>query len=139
MEITGVLKSWAIPKGPSLNPKERRLAIAVEDHARDYIDFEGIIPKGTYGAGAVLVWDRGTYQERGDKNIEKQYKEGQMKFTLTGKKLKGDFLLLQTKMGGQQKNWLLIKEKDAFASTENILKKDNSVKSGKKIKDLEDE
>ncbi len=136
MKIKGVLKSWAIPKGPSMNPQEKRLAVAVEDHPLSYINFEGIIPEGEYGAGAVLVWDLGKYKTIGEDGIEKQYKNGKMKFNLEGKKLKGGFALIQTKIGGKDKNWLLIKEKDRYALKKDILKEEKSVKSGRKIKDL---
>jgi len=115
MQIENVLKSWAIPKGPSMNPQEKRLAVAVEDHPLSYINFEGIIPEGEYGAGVVLVWDRGTYKPIGEESIEKQYKKGRMKFNLEGEKLKGGFVLIQTKIGGKNKNWLFIKEKDRYA------------------------
>src|SRR5690606_22903223 len=112
-EMNGVLKSWAVPKGPSLNPEDKRLAVQVEDHPFDYKDFEGIIPKGNYGAGTVIVWDHGTYEsiEEGlstnqmEKQLLKQWKEGSLKIRLYGKKLKGEFALV--KMKGAEKNaWL---------------------------------
>ena len=119
LEIDGVLKSWAIPKGPSMNPRDRRLAVLTDDHPLSYKSFEGIIPKGEYGAGAVIVWDRGKY-----KNIKKNksgapitmkgaFKLGTIEVVLRGKKLKGAFALVR--MSG--KNWLLIKMKDDHASS----------------------
>ena len=108
LEIDGVLRSWAIPKGPSMDAAERRLAILVEDHPLEYIDFEGIIPEGMYGAGAVVVWDSGGYElleEKKDKIV----------FLLKGKKLKGNFALVRLK--GKEKEWLLIKQRDEYART----------------------
>jgi bifunctional non-homologous end joining protein LigD len=108
LEWEGVLQSWAIPKGPSMNPAEKRLAVSVEDHSVDYFDFEGIIPRGQYGAGAVLVWDTGTYEpveRRGDS----------ISFVLYGQKLRGGFTLTLLKGKGTGKEWLLIKKKDEYA------------------------
>lgn len=106
--MEGVLKSWAIPKGPSLNPKEKRLAIMVEDHPIEYGDFEGIIPEGMYGAGTVVIWDKGRFDIK-DGSIKK---EG-LTIIFYGKKLKGAFAF--TKMSGKDKEWLLIKKADEFA------------------------
>lgn len=108
LEMDGVLKSWAIPKGPSLNPADKRLAIMVEDHAIEYASFEGIIPEGQYGAGRVLIWDNGTY-----KLLSGSIEEGKIEFVLSGRKLRGSFVLLRLK--GKEKEWLLIKKKDDFA------------------------
>jgi len=108
LEIDGVLKSWAIPKGPSMNPKDKRLAIMVDDHTLEYATYEGIIPAGQYGSGAVVIWDRGDY-ELASGSIA----EGRLEFILKGKKLRGRFLL--TKMSGKIKEWLLIKKRDGFA------------------------
>src|SRR5690349_15154317 len=107
LEMGGVLKSWAVPKGPSLDPGEKRLAAHVEDHPVDYIDFEGVIPQGEYGGGTVMVWDEGTWEPDGDP--EKAYAKGHLRFTLKGKRLKGSWTL--ARMGGRDegKNWLLIK------------------------------
>lgn len=124
LEVNGVLKSWAIPKGPSMNPNDKRLAMLVEDHPYDYKNFEGVIPEGNYGAGTVEIWDEGFYSDSKNsakKTLEKkilaELKAGSMKFTLYGKKLKGEFALV--KMKGRQENaWLLIKHKDEFAVTE---------------------
>lgn len=114
LEMGGVLKSWAVPKGPSMNPAEKRLAVMVADHPRIYADFEGIIPEGTYGAGPVVVWDEGTYVPlEGDplRGIE----AGKLAFELKGKKLKGGFALALMKGRGTGKEWLLMKKKDAHA------------------------
>jgi len=114
LEIDGVLKSWAVPKGPSLDPAVRRLAMAVEDHPIDYADFEGIIPEGEYGGGTVMVWDRGTYIP--ESQMTSDFGRGELKFTLQGVKLKGSWVLVRTK--GRQ--WLLIKHRDQYASTADI-------------------
>ncbi|PAB39174.1 DNA ligase D [Pseudomonas savastanoi pv. nerii] len=115
LELDGTLKSWAVPKGPSLDPKQKRLAVHVEDHPLDYADFEGSIPKGQYGGGDVIVWDRGVWQPHGDP--QKTYEEGKLKFTLVGEKLSGDWALVRTRLtgSGSKEQWLLIKEKDAIA------------------------
>jgi len=140
LEMEGVLKSWAVPKGPSMNPQDRPLAVQVEDHPYDYKDFEGTIPKGNYGAGNVIVWDNGTYHSwhfRDKKNSEKELleglKKGHITFILEGKKLKGEFALIQMK-GRGDKNWLLIKKGDQYASEKNILEKKRSVLTGKILK-----
>jgi len=112
LEIAGVLKSWAIPKGPSMNPTEKRLAVMVEDHPLEYIDFEGIIPEGHYGAGPVLIWDSGEFKPEGD--LENSLAKGKLVFTLNGKKLKGSFSLVLMKGRGSGNDWLLIKGKDSF-------------------------
>jgi bifunctional non-homologous end joining protein LigD len=114
LEVDGVLKSWAVPKGPTLDPSEKRLAMMVEDHPLEYGGFEGIIPKGNYGAGSVMLWDRGTYQLLGDFTIQEQLAKGDFKFHLTGEKLRGDFALVRTKRG-KGNEWLLLKKKDVFA------------------------
>ncbi|WP_332453728.1 DNA polymerase ligase N-terminal domain-containing protein [Chryseobacterium aquaticum] len=124
LEMEGVLKSWAVPKGPSLNPDDKRLAIMVEDHPYDYKDFEGNIPEGNYGAGQVEVWDSGTYEPLDDtsklsdeKELLKELKSGSLKFILYGKKLKGEFALVKMK-NAENNAWLLIKHKDKFAEEE---------------------
>lgn len=121
LELDGVLKSWAVPKGPSLNPKDKRLAMMVEDHPYDYKDFAGIIPEGNYGAGIVEIWDNGTYadienspEEKAEKNIRAGLKSGNLKFRLFGKKLKGEFALVKLK-GDEDNSWLLIKHNDEYA------------------------
>lgn len=121
LEIAGVLKSWAIPKGLSMNPSDKRLAVMVEDHPLEYGKFEGIIPQGHYGAGAVLIWDSGKFEPDGDPEIA--LKKGKLNFTLKGKKLKGGFALILMKGRGSGKDWLLIKGQDSFA------KKDWEVKT----------
>jgi bifunctional non-homologous end joining protein LigD len=108
LELEGVLRSWVIPKGPSMNPSERRLALLVEDHPLEYIDFEGIIPQGSYGAGEVLVWDTGSYELL-------EQKQGKLDFVLEGQKLKGAFALTLLKDRGKGNEWLLIKKKDDYA------------------------
>lgn len=106
--MDGVLKSWAVPKGPSLNPSDKRLAIMVEDHPLDYGSFEGTIPEGDYGAGAVVIWDHGTYV-----SVDGTMAGGKIELLLEGGKLKGAFVM--TKMKGKEKEWLLIKRRDAYA------------------------
>jgi len=115
LEIGGVLKSWAIPKGPSMNPAEKRLAVMVEDHPIEYGDFEGIIPEGQYGAGPVLIWDSGEFQSEGDPVAS--LNKGRLSFSLEGKKLKGTFSLILIKGRGSGKDCLLIKKQDSFADT----------------------
>ncbi len=135
LEVEGVLKSWAIPKGPSMNPAEKHLAIMVEDHPLEYRDFEGTIPEGSYGAGTVMVWDQGIYYSLDDqyqlgteKTIKEGLRKGKIHFALAGKKLKGIFSLVKIKGGDENKShWLWIKKEDDFASTQDVLKKDKSV------------
>ena len=115
LELNGVLKSWAVPKGPSLNPGDKRLAIEVEDHPLSYRDFEGTIPKGNYGAGEVIVWDTGTYQTEGAESANEQYRRGEWKFKLFGKKLKGGFVLVRMNRSEKKNEWLLIKHRDEAA------------------------
>lgn len=141
LELDGVLKSWAVPKGPSMNPDDKRLAIMVEDHPFDYKDFEGNIPKGNYGAGNVIIWDYGTYMpinstdEDREKKLRTGLRKGHISFLLQGKKLKGEFSLV--KMTGKQDDaWLLIKKNDKYASEKNILDKNKSVVSSATIKSL---
>jgi bifunctional non-homologous end joining protein LigD len=108
----GVLLSWAVPKGPSLDPRQKRLAVETEDHPLDYIDFEGIIPEGNYGAGTVIVWDTGTYTT--ERDIRQQFQDGKISFTLNGTKIKGSFALIRIRQ--RQKQWLLIKSDDDYSS-----------------------
>lgn len=141
LEMEGVLKSWAVPKGPSLNPKDRRLAMMVEDHPYEYRKFEGNIPEGNYGAGNVIVWDRGTYEPReqagdAEKFMLKQLKEDRLTFILHGQKLKGEFSLIRNKRSDDNA-WLLIKKDDEFASTEDITRRERSVISGKRLEEDE--
>ncbi len=117
LELNGTLKSWAIPKGPSLDPKSRRLAVHVEDHPLDYATFEGHIPEGHYGAGDVIVWDRGVWIPQGD--AEADYAKGKLKFELQGEKLSGVWNLVRTRMDGKKEQWFLIKSNDEVARPEN--------------------
>jgi bifunctional non-homologous end joining protein LigD len=115
LEIDGVLKSWAVPKGPSLDPAVKHFAAHVEDHPIDYGGFEGNIPAGNYGAGSVMLWDRGTFDLLGDVSGNAQIERGDLKFHLDGEKLKGDFALVHMKGRGKGNEWLLIKKRDEFA------------------------
>jgi bifunctional non-homologous end joining protein LigD len=126
LEINGVLVSWAVPKGPSSNPEDKRLAIQTEDHPMAYIDFEGIIPQGEYGGGTVIVWDHGTYHTEGNEDsskdktlMKKQLKEGAIKIILKGKKLKGAWHMVLMKGDEEARQWLLMKSKDEFADEKN--------------------
>ncbi|MNU14660.1 putative DNA ligase-like protein [compost metagenome] len=122
LEMDGVLKSWAIPKGPSLDPDDKRLAMMVEDHPYDYKDFEGHIPEGNYGAGQVEVWDHGTYEPLeeskldDEKQLLKELASGSLKFILKGRKLKGEFALVKMKQA-EENTWLLIKHNDRYAES----------------------
>jgi bifunctional non-homologous end joining protein LigD len=144
LEMGGVLKSWAVPKGPSLDPKVKHLAMMVEDHPFDYLNFEGIIPKGEYGGGTVIVWDEGTYEpieeikgkKAQEKYLLKQLAAGQLKIKLHGEKLNGEFAMVKTHGMGEN-GWLMIKHKDEFATSDDITKNDKSVLSGKTIETME--
>lgn len=143
LELDGVLKSWAIPKGPSMNPSDKRLAIMVEDHPYAYKDFEGNIPEGNYGAGNVIVWDNGTYtltkeqsKAAAENKLKADLKKGHLSFVLKGKKLKGEFSLVKLK-SKEDNSWLLIKKNDSDATDADILKKDKSVLSNLTLEDLE--
>jgi len=144
LEMDGVLKSWAVPKGPTTDPKVKRLAMMVEDHPYDYRTFEGIIPKGEYGGGTVNVWDEGTYEpldpvkgkKAQEKHLLKQLAEGSVKIKLHGEKLQGEFALVKTHGMGDNA-WLLIKHKDEYASVKDITKQDKSVISGLTIEKVE--
>lgn len=122
LEMEGVLKSWAVPKGPSLDPKDKRLAMMVEDHPYEYKDFEGNIPKGNYGAGQVEIWDKGTYTPIKEnkvvdhKEVLRQLEEGSLKILMKGKKLKGEFALVKMK-NTEDNAWLLIKHDDKYAKS----------------------
>jgi bifunctional non-homologous end joining protein LigD len=144
LEMEGVLKSWAVPKGPTLDPKVKRLAMMVEDHPFDYRNFEGIIPKGEYGGGTVIVWDEGWYEtieplkgkKTQEKHLLKQLEEGSIKIRMHGKKLNGEFALVRTS-GMAENSWLLIKHDDDFSSKKDVTKQDTSVISGKTIEVME--
>lgn len=112
LEIDGVLKSWAIPKGPTLDPREKHLAIQVPDHDMGHAKYEGIIPAGSYGAGPVLIWDKGTFQIADGQDPLSAWKKGSLKFILKGKILKGEFALVRMYMPGKKNTWLLMKKKD---------------------------
>lgn len=116
LEINGVLKSWAIPKGPSTNPNDKRLAIETEDHPMEYAKFEGTIPEGEYGAGTVMVWDIGSYKNIRKKPIEECYEEGEIEVWLEGKKLEGGFVLFKTKFRGSKNSWIYKKMIDEKAN-----------------------
>lgn len=140
LELNGVLKSWAIPKGPSMNPDDKRLAIMVEDHPYSYKDFEGTIPKGNYGAGTVIVWDNGTYtladklpKTTLENQLNADLQKGHLSIILNGKKLKGEFSLVRMR---DSENWLLIKKNDSQATDSDILKKNKSVLSNITLEDL---
>jgi bifunctional non-homologous end joining protein LigD len=119
LEIHGVLASWAVPKGPSMNPAEKRLAVRTEDHPLEYTDFEGVIPKGQYGAGTVMVWDRGAYVSANAAAMDEQLARGKIDVILDGSKLRGGFTLVKTGQRStsrqQTKQWLLIKRRDEHA------------------------
>jgi bifunctional non-homologous end joining protein LigD len=141
LEMEGVLKSWAVPKGPSMDPSVKRLAVMVEDHPFDYRDFEGVIPEGNYGAGSVIIWDRGYYHNPSASNRKESEKllldglrKGDMKFVLDGEKLQGEFALVKT--GRDEKSWLLLKKKDRYAITGDILRENRSVVSDKTIEEM---
>src|SRR5438093_262909 len=134
LEMEGVLKSWAVPKGPSANPADKRLAVHVEDHPLEYGDFEGKIPEGNYGAGSVIVWDRGQWVPLEDP--EAGLKKGKLLFDLKGYKLRGRWTLVKIKK--EVKEWLLIKERDAFARENGDDFPPGSVLSGLTVEDLRD-
>jgi bifunctional non-homologous end joining protein LigD len=137
LEHRGVLLSWAVPKGPSLNPSDKRLAMRVEDHPLDYGNFEGVIPSG-YGAGTVLLWDRGSWTpEDGFTNVDQAIKDGELKFSLNGTKLKGSWVLVRTRSRpgqGERESWLLIKHRDDWSGPIDVTKvAPDSVKSFQSI------
>src|SRR5918999_4033539 len=134
----GVLKSWAVPKGISLDPKIKRLAVLTEDHPLDYLLFEGIIPEGSYGAGTVIVWDTGTYTS--EMELSEQFNKGKITFTLFGQKLRGKFILIKTHLakGKEGNQWLLMKSSDEFESKEDLtITKPRSVLTSRRNEDLE--
>ncbi|HZZ29914.1 MAG TPA: DNA polymerase ligase N-terminal domain-containing protein [Pirellulales bacterium] len=141
LELHGVLLSWAVPKGPCLDPAEKRLAVQVEDHPIDYRSFEGIIPAGQYGGGTVMVWDYGSWKPAGDP--DQGYRQGKLKFTLNGKKLHGNWMLLRMRGGTSSRgrvNWLLIKEHDGAAQPlsegDVLVEFPNSAKSGRTLAEI---
>ncbi|MCM3903452.1 MAG: hypothetical protein ND866_17250 [Pyrinomonadaceae bacterium] len=116
LEVDGVLKSWAVPKGPSLDPTVKRLAMQVEDHPVDYAKFEGVIPEGEYGGGTVMVWDYGTYKPENADDVSQALQKGELKFSLNGKKLKGSWVLVRTR----DRQWLLLKHRDYYTTEEEV-------------------
>ncbi len=140
LAIDGTLKSWAVPKGPSLNHADKRLAVQTEDHPLEYAGFEGKIPEGNYGAGTVMVWDRGTFRVEGDPDAGKQVASGEIKFSLSGEKLRGSFVLVKLRHSEKGNEWLLIKHKDAAErSTWNIDEHDGSVLTGRTLEEIAEE
>lgn len=143
LELDGVMKSWAVPKGPSLNPQDKRLAVMVEDHPLDYRTFEGTIPAGNYGAGTVMVWDNGFYSAAGagpdrrsnEREIQEGLDKGHLKISLEGKKLRGDFSLVRLKRG-KERDWLLIKSRDEWASESDVTLSDRSVATGRDLAEI---
>src|SRR4051812_8244925 len=143
LELDGVFKSWAVTRGPSLDPADKRLAVEVEDHPLDYGDFEGTIPAGEYGGGTVQLWDRGYWQPEGDESPQKTLKSGELKFSLDGEKLHGSWVLVRIRndRSGNSKrtNWLLIKHRDDFARPgdhDAVLAEDRSVASGRPMQQI---
>src|ERR671935_808778 len=137
LEAAGVLKSWAVPKGPSTDPREKRLAMPTEDHPLAYADFEGVIPEGQYGAGTVIVWDRGSYRNLGEEPIEQALEQGHASVWLEGEKLRGGYAL--TRIGkGKRERWLLVKMDDEGADRRRnpVSSQPQSVLSGKSIKEI---
>src|SRR6266540_4549432 len=140
LELDGVLKSWAIPKGPSLNPEDHHLAVHVEDHPYEYRTFEGVIPEGSYGAGNVIIWDEGYYEPRTETKspeatLRQELQDGHLTFVMHGKKLRGEFALIKMHRE-DEKAWLLVKKHDEFASKHDVTKDTASVESGRKVDDL---
>jgi bifunctional non-homologous end joining protein LigD len=138
LEFGGVLLSWAVPKGPSLDPSVKRLAMQVEDHPLEYGDFEGVIPESEYGGGTVMVWDKGEWTPESE-DVEAALKKGDLKFTLRGKKLQGSWVLVRTRGFGSKpdKSWLLIKHRDKYASTRDIeVEEPRSVLSRRLLADI---
>jgi len=137
LEMDGVLRSWAVPKGPSLDPDDKRLAIRTEDHPIDYGDFEGVIPKGNYGAGRVIIWDRGSYRMIDPPTAAEGWKKRKFHFVLEGSKLGGEWVLVETRRGENQ--WLFFKVDDARGSTEDITAtRPESAVSGLLVEDMDE-
>ena len=141
LELDGVLKSWAIPKGPSLDPADKRLAMMVDDHPFDYRDFEGMLPEG-YGAGTVMVWDEGAFvalnhtdRAGSEEAFRAGLERGQFTFIAAAQKLKGEFALIRFARAGET-TWLLVKKRDSFASTDDVTEHDRSVRSGRNMEEI---
>lgn len=140
LAVNGTLKSWAVPKGPSLNSADKRLAVETEDHPLEYGGFEGKIPEGSYGAGTVMVWDRGTFAPEGNLDAAQQLKKGEIKFNLNGEKLRGSFVLVKLKRSEKGNEWLMIKHKDAAEDpTWNVDEHDGSVLTGRVLEEIKEE
>src|SRR6266496_3750800 len=140
LEMEGVLKSWAVPKGPSMNPHDHHLAIQTEDHPFEYRNFEGVIPEDNYGAGNVIIWDEGWYEPRdpegNEKSLLKDLKKGHITFVVHGQKLNGEFALIKMPHAKEDGAWLLIKKGDEYASTTDITEQNESIKTHRKVDDL---
>jgi bifunctional non-homologous end joining protein LigD len=140
LAVNGTLKSWAVPKGPSLNSADKRLAVETEDHPLEYGGFEGKIPEGSYGAGTVMVWDRGTFAPEGNLDAAQQLKKGEIKFNLNGEKLRGSFVLVKLKRSEKGNEWLMIKHKDAAEDPNwNVDEHDGSVLTGRALDEIKEE
>jgi len=141
IEADGVLLSWAVPKGPSTDPRDRRLAVRTEDHPLEYADFEGVIPEGEYGAGAVVVWDAGPYRSLGEAPVEEAVEDGHVRLWLEGEKIRGGYSLVHARPGGDEDAWLLIKHDDegADARRNPTRTEPRSVLSGKTLEEVEGE
>jgi bifunctional non-homologous end joining protein LigD len=145
LAINGVLVSWAVPKGPSMNPADKRLAVRSEDHPLEYAEFEGVIPPGQYGAGTVMVWDTGTYEPQDSRPPDEQLARGKIDVVLQGMKLRGGFTLVETgnrsAKPSQKERWLLIKHRDEHADPSWNVESprfDRSVLTGRSLKDIEE-
>jgi DNA ligase D-like protein (predicted 3'-phosphoesterase) len=141
LEIDGVLASWAVPKGPSLDPRVRRLAVRTEDHPMDYKDFEGVIPAGEYGGGAMIIWDSGNFANASELELAVGLKKGHLKIVLNGEKVKGGFSLVRTDTRNSKEHWLLIKARDEYADARRnpVSTQPKSVKSGLTLEQLRKE
>src|SRR5215472_12526661 len=140
LAINGTLKSWAVPKGPSLNPADKRLAVMTEDHPLDYANFEGKIPEGSYGAGTVMVWDRGTFSLEGKGGALEQIAKGEIKFSLSGEKLRGSFALVKLRNSEKGNDWLMLKHKDASVDPAwDVDRHDGSVLTGRTLEEIKEE
>jgi bifunctional non-homologous end joining protein LigD len=145
LAIKGVLVSWAVPKGPSMNPADKRLAIRTEDHPLEYADFEGVIPEGQYGAGTVMVWDRGKYQPEKKVPVDQQLSAGKIDVVLQGEKLRGGFTLIHRDQSsadpGRRSHWFLVKHRDEYADPAWDIEApelDHSVLTGRTLKEIEE-
>ena len=143
LELDGVMKSWAVPKGPSLDPTVKRLAMQVEDHPIEYNEFEGTIPEGEYGGGTVMLWDRGTYTAPGDDpdpeaTLRRGYEKGDFKFELHGKRLQGSWVLVRIRRDEERRQWLLIKHRDEYAEegSDIVAEVQTSVATGRTMEEI---